>query len=116
MPLSVTRTVTVKAVVTEELKRRLRAELQSALARLDAEIGQLADCERGDVPAERSKRLQQKEQVLARLKGLARLEPGSEIVQATVEGQVEVKPGDDWQRLFAAEIVLRDGKVVAIRE
>lgn len=146
MPLKVTRTVTVKAVVTEELKARLGAELRAALTRLDAELDHLTPRERGpsaktrgdapsageagiapggsspgggaggDVAEERRRRLQQKEQVLARLKELARLELGSEIVQGTVEGQVEVKTGDDWQRLFAAEIVLRDGKVVAVRE
>jgi len=121
MPLTIRRMVTVKAVVTEELKHRLGAELQSALARLDNELAQLEGQGAGVKPGDgevpdRRRYLQQREQLLARLKELARLEPGSEIVEGTVEGQVEVRPGDEWQRLFSAEIVLRDGKVIAVRE
>jgi hypothetical protein len=114
MPLTIRRQVTVKAVVTEELKEQLAAELQSALARLEAEIGQL-EAQDG-VAGEIRKRRQQREQLVARMRELVRLEQGQEIVQGSVEGEVQVKAGDDWARLFAAEIVLKDGKVVAIRE
>lgn len=114
MPLRIRRTVTVKAVVTEELRGRLGAELQAALAGLEAELRRLAGA--GNDPAEQARRQQQKEQVLGRMKELARLELGSEIVQGTVEGEVEVRLGDEWPRLFSAEIVLRDGRVIALRE
>lgn len=131
MPVSVKRTITVKAIVTEELKRRLGAELQAALAGIDAELSRLlaspaeavapeADSGRGDrpgsLPDEIAHRRGQREQVLLRLKEVARLELGSEIAHGSVEGSIEVKTGDDWPRLFAAEIVLKDGMVVAIRE
>ncbi len=130
MPIAVNRSVTVKAVVTEELKRQLASDLQSALARLETELGHLdaqerRESERDDrstAPAadalagERRKRQQQRDQILARMRDLARLEEGQEIVQGTVEGEVQVRPGDDWARLFSAEIVVKDGKVVAIRE
>jgi len=131
VPLSVKRTITVKAIVTEELKRQLGAELQGALAGIDAELARLraspaeavgagADSVGGDRPspmhAEIARRQGQREQVLLKLKEIARLELGSEIVHGSVEGDIEVKTGDDWSRLFSAEIVLRDGMVVAIRE
>jgi hypothetical protein len=103
--------VTVKAVVTERLKEQLAADFQAALARLD---GAPAPDELGS--AERSKRLQQREQLLARMKELAKLELGTEVVQGTVEGEIEVRTGDEWGRLSGAEIVLKDGRVVAIRE
>jgi 2-keto-4-pentenoate hydratase/2-oxohepta-3-ene-1,7-dioic acid hydratase in catechol pathway len=54
--------------------------------------------------------------VIRELKEIARLEPGTEIVRGTVQGTVEVRPGDDWLRLLSAEIVLEDGRVVEIRE
>jgi hypothetical protein len=130
VPLTISRSVTVKAVVTEGLKQRLGLELRAALARLDAELARLEAAEReqaaesggadssgeGLPSAERRRAVEQREQLLARLKELARLKLGTEIVEGTVESQVEVRPGDDWQRLMAAEIVLEDGRVVAVRE
>lgn len=134
MSIAVNRPVTIKAVVTEQLKRQLAADLQSALARLESEISQLESQDAGQagergagrappdavgldaLAAEKRRRQQQREQVLARMRELARLEDGQEIVQGSVEGEVQVRPGDDWNRLFSAEIVLKDGKVVAIRE
>lgn len=117
MPIEINRPVTVKAVVTPELRRQLAADLQSALARLDAEIAQLeAQDSRTPAAAETRKRQQQREQLLGRMRELARLEEGQELVQGTVDGTVQVRPGDDWARLFSAEIVLKDGRVVAIRE
>jgi acyl-CoA reductase-like NAD-dependent aldehyde dehydrogenase len=116
MPLRIRRSIAVKAVVTEELLSQLGAELQSALAAIEAEIRRLDAAGADRDPAERAKRLLQKEQALAKLRELARLEIGSEVTQGTVEGEVEVRLGDDWARLFASEIVLRDGRVVALRE
>jgi len=121
MPLRIKRTITIKAVVTEELKSQLGAELQSALAGVEADLARLdaqirRSEEPADVIAERRRRQGQKEQLLSRLKDLARLELGSEITQGTLEGEAEVRLGDDWARLFAAEVVLRDGRVVALRE
>jgi transcription elongation GreA/GreB family factor len=118
MPIAISRPVTVKAIVTPELKRQLAADLQSALARLDAEIGQLeaAGDRAASAAADINKRQQQREQIVARMRELARLEEGQEIVQGTVDGIAQVRPGDEWARLLSAEIVLKDGRVVAVRE
>ncbi len=130
MPLRVKRSITVKAIVTEELKAKLAGELQSALGQIEAELARLDAVERGGNAAERggaatpaggpsperAKRAAQREQLIDRMRELAKLELGTEIVQGTVEGEAEVRLGDDWARVFASEVVLRDGRVVAIRE
>lgn len=132
MPLRIKRSITVKAIVTEELKARLAAELQSALAQVDAELGRLETVERraaaqegrpaqqggasNQAGSDRAKRAAQREQLLERMRELAKVELGTEIVQGTIDGEAEVRLGDEWARIFAAEIVLRDGRVVAIRE
>ena len=71
---------------------------------------------RQQVETERQKRLERKSQLLDRLKDVARLEPGAEIVHGTVQGPVRVKVGDDWEKALSAEVLLEDGVVVAIRE
>ncbi len=132
MAVFIQRPVTVKAKVTEALKKRLAAEFQESLRQAEAELAQLeaqlkrlseqseggperrAAVER--LEAERQKRADQKNRLLDNIKELARLEPGAEITQGTVQGLVQVKAGDDWDRVFEAEIVVEDGRVVAIRE
>jgi hypothetical protein len=140
MPLRIRRTITVKAIVTEELKARLAAELQSALAQVEAEsarldaLGRAAGASGRKTPgdtaqaagagapngepagAERAKRAAQRDHLLGRMRELAKLELGAEIVQGTLEGEADVRLGDEWARMFAAEVVLKDGRVVAIRE
>lgn len=132
MAVFIQRPVTVKARVTEALKKRLAAEFQESLRQAEAESAQLeAQLKRLTEPAEggserraaverleaeRQKRAEQKDRLLDNLKELARLELGAEITQGTVQGLVQVKAGDDWDRVFQAEIVVEDGRVVAIRE
>ncbi|MHB8927056.1 MAG: YlqD family protein [Bacillota bacterium] len=133
MAVLIQRPVTVKAKVTEALKKRLAAEFQETLRQAEAELAQLeaqakrlAEQAEGPSPerraalerleAERRKRLDQKNRLLDNLKELARLEPGAEITQGTVQGLIQVKAGDDWERVFQAELVVEDGRVVAIRE
>ncbi len=122
------RRITVKAVVTDQLKRRLAAEIQEAMRRLDGEIEgigrQLKRLERegGDARAleqcrqQREARIRKKASLLEQLKQLPQLPNGQEIVQGSVEGLVEVRMGDRWDDIQGAEIVLRDGRVVALRD
>lgn len=128
MSLTVRRPVTVKVRVTEAFQKAMGAQLQDTVRRIDGELTQLeAQLKKaaGDgaertlsqqLGAERQKRLERRAKLLEDMKELARLAPGAEIVQGTVEGPVEVRVGDDWNRLFSAEIVVEDGKVVEIRE
>ena len=51
-----------------------------------------------------------------KLKETSQLELGAEIVQRTMEQMVTVQEGDDLQKLMNREILLEDGKVLAIRE
>ena len=51
-----------------------------------------------------------------KLKETSQLEIGAEIVQGTMEQMVTVSEGDDLQKLMGREILLEDGKILAIRE
>lgn len=131
--IDVLREIRVKARVTEDLKKRLAGEIQEAIRVTDAELAQLdfqvrrvlpalekqnqpqAAVVRQQVEAERQKRFERKSGLLERLKDVARLEIGSEIVHGTVQGPVRVKVGDDWEKVTLAEILLVDGIVAAVR-
>jgi len=126
--------VTVKARVTPDLKKRLAADIQESLKRLDIEIGQLdfqhkrlvfdlrqkqesgtdSDALR-QLEAEKQKRLAQRSELLQRLKEIAKLEDGTLVVQGAADAISMVEVGFDWDELARAEIVIEDGKVVGIR-
>lgn len=132
MSIVILRPVVIKARVTDDLKKRLAADLQESIRGVEQELQQvefqskraaLLAAKGGPNQAlmeqfeqERTRLSERKAQILEQLKEIARLEPGSEIVRGTVQGTVEVRPGDDWPRLLSAEIVLEDGRVVEIRE
>ena len=125
--------VTIKAKVTDELKRKMIAEIQDGIKKVDLEIQQVefqgkrmlteqAKVDAQGLPAlrqqidmERQKRLDFKNHLLQKLKETEALENGSEIVQGQLERIVEVNVGDDMQSVMNAEILLEDGKVVAFR-
>lgn len=125
--------VTIKAKVTEDLKKRLAADLQETVRKIDMELQQIdfqakrimADQAKVDpqglvairqqVDAEKQKRLDAKTQYLERIKEVAQLEIGAEIAQGQVEGIFTVKPGDSLHAAMGTEILLEDGKIIAIR-
>lgn len=125
--------VTIKAKVTDELKRKMIAELQDGIKKVDLEIQQVdfqgkrmlteqAKVDAQGLPAlrqqidmERQKRLDFKNHLLQKLKETEAIENGSEVVQGTLERIVEVNVGDDMQSIMNAEILLEDGKIVAFR-
>jgi len=125
--------VTIKAKVTEELKKHLAAEIQENIKKADMELQQIEfhakrvmaeqakqDAQglvalRQQIDGEKQKRLDFKNHMLDKLKETAQLELGAEIVQGTLERLVEVKVGDDLPKLLNAEILLEDGKVIAFR-
>jgi len=124
--------VTVKAVVTEEWRRRLAAEAQETLRRVDSELEKLSFqlkrvlAEGEKTPSaelaalaekleeDRGKRQELRSQLLERLKQVARLQPGDLVVQGNTEGLVAVRPGDRWEQVVNTEIVVKDGVVVAV--
>lgn len=126
------RPITVKATVTAQLKERLASEVQDAVRQIDAELEQLESQAkramltgglsaqqqmefRQAVELEKRKRLAERQELQQRAKQMNELPLGSEIVQGTVQAVAEVAVGDDWEALFATEILVTDGRVVAIR-
>lgn len=126
--------VTIKSKVTETLKEQLVAEIKEAMAKIDMELQQIefhakrlmteqvrSDVQgltalRQQIDAEKQKRLELKTQMQEKLKETSQLEIGAEIVQGTMEQLVTVTEGDDLQKLMSREILLEDGKILAIRE
>ncbi|MEW6723741.1 MAG: YlqD family protein [Bacillota bacterium] len=124
-PLTINRQITVKVRVTEAFRKAMAAQIQEAIKKLERETAYLETQAKrvGNNPEvarslgeEIQARSEKRARLTEELKELARLEPGAEVVQGSVNGPVEVRIGDDWARLMAAEIVLEDGRVVAIRE
>ena len=126
--------VTVKSKVTEILKEQLIAEIKEAMAKIDMELQQIefhakrlmteqvrSDVQgltalRQQIDGEKQKRLELKSHMQEKLKETSQLEIGAEIVQGTMDQLVTVQAGDDLQKLMSREILLEDGKILAIRE
>jgi len=132
MSLEITRPVTIKAKVTENLKARLTADLNAAMKQLDDEMAELeSQVKRAQLTAaisaqqqmqlrqlveqERAVRGEKKAQLQEELAQIQALPLGSEIVQGTVQASAAVSVGDDFDAVMATEIVVEDGKVIAIR-
>lgn len=125
--------VTIKAKVTEDLKKKLSAEIQENIKKADLELQQIdfhakrlmteqakQDAQglvalRHQIEGEKHKRLEYKNHLLEKMKETAQLEIGSEIVQGTLERIIEVKVGDKLPQILNAEILLEDGEVIAFR-
>ncbi|HEY3424000.1 MAG TPA: YlqD family protein [Negativicutes bacterium] len=125
--------VTIKAKVTDDLKKQLVAEIQDALKKTDIELQQIdfhakrvmaeqakQDAQgliaiRQQIDAEKQKRMEFKNHMLEKLKETAQLENGAEIVQGTLERIVTVSIGDDLPKVMNIEILLEDGKIIAFR-
>ena len=125
--------VTIKAKVTEDLRKQMAAEIQDAIKKADKELQQIEFHEkrvmaeqarqdaqglvalRQQINGEKQKRLEFKNHMLEKIKETAQLENGSEIVQGTLERIVEVSIGDDLHKIMNTEILLEDGKIIAFR-
>ncbi len=125
--------LTVKSKVTEDLKRKLTADIQDNLNKVEAELQQIefqakrmmeeqAQMDAQGLPAlrqhiegETQKRLDFKAQMTEKLKETERLELGAEIVQGNLEQVVTLKVGDNLHEYMSAEILLEDGKIIAFR-
>jgi Skp family chaperone for outer membrane proteins len=133
MSLQILRPITIKARVTEGLKARLAAELNEGIRLLDDELAQLeAQVKRAQLTAsispqqqmqlrqlmeqERAVRTEKKAQIQEELSRIRQLPLGSEIVQGTVQALATVAVGDDFDALMATEVLVEDGKVIAIRK
>lgn len=136
--ISVKVPVTVKAKLTEKLKENILKELEENIKRAELEIQQIniqekrvIDENRPDVETpegaqqmhaiqqhfgiERQKRLDFRAQSMERKEETEKLAIGAEIVQGTLERQVEIHIGDDMREIMNMEILVEDDKIVAIR-
>jgi hypothetical protein len=123
----------VRAIVTEAFKKQYLAELEDTAKRLESVIGQIdtqirrTELERQITPQsravrqqleiERSRQEAARMELAARIKEAEALELQSEFSQGTVESMVELNIGDNFfTRLGRAEVILKDGIVIEIRE
>jgi hypothetical protein len=129
------RTVTIKAIVTEDFKRYLKQELQQAVRDLDEKLNEvvvqgekLVDQLQSQGQGEQVKVIQQQIELDKQQQGAAKsdlekkmgeadlLALGSEFTQGTIDGFVSVKAGDNlYEKLGALEIVVKDGEIQDIR-
>ena len=125
--------VTIKAKLTEKLRKRISDDLTQKAQQVTMELQQI-DIEekrviqeqaqgnlqalqaiRQHFAAERQQREAFKADAEQKLSDIGKLALGAEILQGQLERQVEVKDGDDFQSMMNVEILLEDGKVIAIR-
>ena len=126
--------VTVKAKLTEKLRTKMRKEMEEGVSRAELELQQIGiqekrvmqEAEQGEltpqaidhinmIRQERQSRMEYVEQTRAHLEELEKLAEGAEIIQGTLEHQVEVHIGDDMREIMNVEILVEDDKIIAIR-
>jgi len=131
--ITIKRPVTVKVKVTEDFKNRAAAELREAVRKTELELQHLdfqekrmlAELEKQNPQGihaakqhweqQRNKRLETRAGLMHRIKEMAKLPIGSEVIQGTLETITELKVGDTWSDIYTVEVVVCDNKVVEIR-
>jgi len=130
--------VTIKAKLTEKLREKMIKELDEGISRAQLEVQQIEiqakrAIQENEVPEptvtdiqrlnmikqhfgeERQKRLDFIAESQQRREDAQKLVLGAEIVQGTLERQVEVHVGDNMRELMNVEVLVEDDKIVAIR-
>lgn len=133
--ITLKRTVTIKAIVTEDFKNYLSFELETAIKDLQNKIQEienqgktLMDSLKSEGSSEQIKSVeqqlklekQQQQNVIAdltkRIDEAKKLELNSEFVQGTIDGFVGIKVGDNlYQKLGALELIVKDGVIQEIK-
>ncbi|MGB9552817.1 MAG: YlqD family protein [bacterium] len=127
-------TVLLKVIVTEEFRKDLLEKLREAVKEIDLGVEQLETqgrryllgmdhqniqqmmALRQEIEEEKRKQELVKAQLNEKIKEVESLPLGSEYLQGTMEGMVEVRVGDDlFQKVARQEIVIKDGIIVEIR-
>jgi len=129
------RTVTIKAVVTEDFRRYLVHELNGAIRNLENKVQAVVDQGKNllktmqdqglkdqarnikqQVEMERQQAKAAIEDLKKRIEDAKNLPLGSEFVQGTVDGFVDIKKGENlYKALGALEIIIKDGDIQDIR-
>lgn len=129
------RTVTIKAIVTDDFKGYLAYELETAIKDLQSKIqdiekqgkllidslkkenatDQISSVEQ-QLKLERQQQLNVISDLQTRIKDAKNLDLHSEFVQGTIDGFVTVKPGDNlYQKLGGLELIVKDGVIQDIK-
>ncbi len=125
--------VTIKAKLTEKLRKNISDDLSQKIQQITMELQQI-DIEekrviqeqaqgnlqalqaiRQHFEAERQQRLAVKADMEQKKADINKLALGAEIVQGQLERQAELKVGDDFHAMMNVEVLIEDGKVIAIR-
>lgn len=129
--ITITRPVTVKVVMTEAYRTQLLAQCERTKAGLDAELQRLefelkkalAETRPGQEQTirhqfemERHKRFESKRKLTEQMQAAREITGGTELVAGRIESMVDVHVGDDWGKLAMVEVLVKDGKVIAITE
>ena len=133
--ITVKRAVQLQAIVTDQLKEELVAELQEAADTTQQRIDQiefqsrryLAEVQKADlskamslrqqIEAEKQKHELLKKEFLDKITEVQGLDLGAEFPRGTLEGLVELKEGDNLEaKLAGAEVIIKDGIVIEVRE
>lgn len=129
------RTVTIKAIVTEDFKKYLKHELTVSISNMDKKLQQMeiqgkqlvdsltqqsameqVNSIKQQLELERQQHKQAKAELTQRITESNSLELGSEFIQGTIDSFVEIKKGDNlYEKLGAMEVVIKDGIVQEIR-
>ena len=130
--------VTIKAKLTEKLREKMIKDLDEGISRAQLEVQQIEiqakrAIQENEVPEptvtdiqrlnmikqhfgeERQKRLDFIAESQQRREDAQKLVLGAEIVQGTLERQVEIHVGDDMRELMNVEVLVEDDKIIAIR-
>ena len=127
--ITMTVPVTVKAKLTEKLRKRLVDEAVKVAEQMELELKQInLDMQRelerspeherqirsyfSNEMAPRQGRL---DEAHRRKETFEKLALGAEIIQGTAERQVELKVGDNLRDAMNVEILVEDDKIIAIR-
>jgi len=127
MGITVKRPVLLKVIVTEDYRSCRIGEMRTALAKLDLVGKQLAarvesvEADPESVLLERLRAEQRRNEATRialrrELEKISGLEIGSEYDLATLEGSVELNIGDDFLNLGACEVVVKDSRIIEIRD
>jgi hypothetical protein len=131
----VKRQILLKAVVTPKLKEQLAADVQEAIQRVEESQDELerqsrrlmlelqrtdlnrAMAFRQQLELEKRKQDDVKAELQEQLKEYQELKLGEEIARGTIEGDIEIKVGDNFmEKLGQAEILVEDDIIKEIRD
>lgn len=134
--ITIFREITLKQIVTETSKEKTRQLLRERLAALNNEQAEFEENKnktltefslKGADPAQLNKIRQQfdtqagkyhvgRDEIRMELSAVEEMKAGEEIVIGSVEGPYELEIGDRLETAVNAEVVLKDGVVVEIRQ